>query len=355
MSTPTNGVQFGIHAAPTQNLGAIATASRGNNASAAPEARAQRDSISSARTGPSHGVIGILHNIGSSLHALSTWLLDKLLCVLTLGYVRCRPEAGAAATTEGSTNASSAQERLQNLQNIITSGDALHTDKIDAFLAALEVAADDSCDQNAIDNEIRRLFGQMPEEVRNAILQKIWDIRSQHADLDVAVLNANNNFGEEVLNQHTRHPIVRAAANGVLAEYPKAQIREIENQIRNNSLSGAEKALAFNRVFDMQSVPGDLESADIIQEAARLFDVLSSQAADQANAIKQAVSMGMQGIYQQDPNAAQLNGIQFQGGGLQAEDFNNRDFAGIVIRENLSHDFIIRTVRQVILTFELNG
>lgn len=294
--------------------------------------------------------------MGNSLHALSTWLLDKILCVATLGYIRYRPEAGAAATTEGSTNAASAQEQLQNLQNIITSGDdALHTDKMDAFLAAFEIAADDSCDQNAIDNEIRRLFQALHPNLQQAIQMNISLIRSCYADFEISTLHPLD-VGQEILNRYTRHPIVRAAARAARALFPKAQIREIENQIRNNSLSGAEKAQAFLRVFNVRPENGDLEEADITQEAARLFDVLSIEAADQANAIKQAMNMVIRGTYQQSPHGSPaLCNLQFQDRELQAGDVTHPDLATIVIRENIKDDFVMYVIHSVIYSFELNG
>lgn len=360
MSTPLTGDQLRTtNAAPTQNLNPTPEVNQGNAPSTI-AATTQADTISSASTSSSQGITGILHNLGSSLQALGIWLLDKIICVATLGYVRYRPQAGAVAnngattattaatTAAGSTNAASAQEQLQNLQNIITSGDALFTDKIDAFLAAFAVEADDSRDQNAVDNEVRQLFGQLPEVVRNAIVEAIWEKRRDHTDLDVAALNANNQFSNEVLNQHLRHAIVQDAVNAVISELPKAKFREIEGQIRDSGRSAEQKAEAFDRVFDIQGFQGDLDDDGIARETARLFDVLSSEAADQANAIKTAVFNQLQAAFQQNPDSQDLDGIQFQGHALQAEDFNNRDFAGIIIRGNPRHDTVVQIIRDII-------
>ncbi|GAB4191893.1 MAG: hypothetical protein Tsb0015_13950 [Simkaniaceae bacterium] len=365
MSTPLTGDQLRTtNAAPTQNSNPTPEVNQGNAPSTI-AATTQADTISSASTSSSQGITGILHNLGSSLQALGIWLLDKIICVATLGYVRYRPQAGAVAnnaattattaattaagsTNAGSTNAASAQEQLQNLQNIITSGDALFTDKIDAFLAAFAVQADDSRDQNAVDNEVRQLFGQLPEVVRDVIERAIWGKRGDYTDLNVATLNANNQFSNEVLNQHLRHAIVRDAVNAAISELPKAKFREIEGQIRDSERSAEQKAEAFDRVFDIQGVQGDLDDDGIAQETARLFDVLSSEAAGPADAIKNAVFNQLQAAFQQDPNDQALNGIQFQGHALQAEDFNNPDFAGIIIRGNPRHDTVVQIIRDII-------
>ncbi|GAB4191887.1 MAG: hypothetical protein Tsb0015_13940 [Simkaniaceae bacterium] len=350
---PSDDSQSRIHAMPSQNPGA--TTINQNNRSSTIAERNQRDTISSACIGSAHEAIGILHNMGNSLHALSTWLLDKFLCVLTLGYIRCRPEAGAAATTQGSTNAASVQEQLQNLQNIITSDSALFTDEINAFLAALEIMADDSCDQNALDNEIRRLFQTLDPDLQQTIQMNISLIRSRYADLEVSALHPLD-VGQEILHRYIRHPIVRAAAKAAQLSFPKGQIQEIENQIRNNSLSGAEKARAFLRVFHISGSVVDLNGADITQEIVRLFDVLSLEAADQANAIKQAMNMMIREAYRGSPHGnPAVCGLQFQGRGLQADDVNHPDLAAIVISENKGDDFIRYVIHSVIYSFELNG